>query len=426
MIERYEQKDLSALWTEEAKAGYFLKVEIALLEALETEKIIPLGVTDQFRTSKINITRIKEIESTTHHDVIAFCTSITEQHPEKIAKWFHFGCTSSDIIDTALALQLKDSLELILKDFKTSLKLLKEKALQTKDLLTIGRSHGMYAEPMSFGQKFLLAYTEFYRRYTELNAYLQTEIVGKISGAVGNYTVLSPAIEDKVLQNLGLQTEAVSTQIVSRDHLAKLTSILGLYACALERFEIEIRHLHRSDVGELYEGFREGQKGSSTMPHKKNPIAAENLSGIARLIRSYQNVANDNTLLWHERDISHSSAERLYLPDLLGLTLYSLRRMNQQLERLQINKEIIEKRAQEAYQALSSYYLHKILPSYEGSREELYDLIQKASFQSKTLKDFHEALSTIHPKLEKNINLSKVFLKSVDEIFRRVETKYPI
>ncbi len=426
MIERYEQKDLSLLWTDSAKFGYFLEVELALLKTLEAQKIIPKGVrADILAHALIDPDRIQEIESTTQHDVIAFCSSITEKLSSDSAKWFHFGCTSSDIIDTALSLQIKASLELILKDYQTSLKLLKSKADQFKHLLAIGRSHGMYAEPMSFGQKFLSHYCEFYRRYQELQDFIQNELTGKMSGAVGNYTILNPKIEAETLSELDLKVEPVSSQVIPRDRLAKLTSILALFASALERFEIEIRHLHRSDVGELYEGFAAGQKGSSTMPHKKNPIAAENLSGIARLIRSYLTVAHENTLLWHERDISHSSAERLYLPDMLGLTLYSLRRLNRQLERLVINESVVSHRAREAFQSLSSFYLHKILPHYKGTRDELYAKVQKVSFESKGLKEFTDGMNQIHP-LPELLHLEDVFLAHIEEVFVRVEKSYPI
>lgn len=426
MIERYEQKDLSLLWSDTAKFGYFLEVELALLKTLEAHKIIPAGVrTDIFAHAVIDPDRIREIEATTQHDVIAFCSSITEKLSAESAKWFHFGCTSSDIIDTALSLQLKASLELILKEYQTSLQLLKDKAVQFKHLLAIGRSHGMYAEPMSFGQKFLSHYCEFYRRFQELQEFVEHELTGKMSGAVGNYTILTPQIEADTLKELGLAVEPVSSQVIPRDRLAKLTSILALFASALERLEIEIRHLHRSDVGELYEGFATGQKGSSTMPHKKNPIAAENLSGIARLIRSYLTVAHENTLLWHERDISHSSNERLYLPDMLGLSLYALRRLNRQLERLVVNEAVVTQRAREAFQSLSSFYLHKLLPHYQGSREELYAKVQKVSFESKGLKEFTQGMNQIHP-LPELLHLEDVFLAHIDDVFVRVEKAYPI
>jgi adenylosuccinate lyase len=428
MISRYEQADMAALWSEEAKYGFFLDVELALLEAWEQLGTVPHGVAQQTRQiARINPERVREIEATTQHDVIAFCTSITEQVPPELGKWFHFGCTSSDVIDTALSLQVKRSLELILKEYQPVLHRLHALAVKHKRLLTIGRSHGMFAEPMSFGQKFLYAYAEFHRRYAELSAFAQFEVTGKMSGAVGNYTVVTPALEADVMQRLNISVEAVSTQIVPRDRLAKLASVIGLFAGALERFEIEIRHLHRSDVAEVAEGFAVGQKGSSTMPHKKNPIAAENLSGIARLLRSHMLVAHENILLWHERDISHSSAERLYLPDMFGLTLYALRRMNRQLQNLEVNEAMIRARAADAFQSLSSFYLHALLPQWTGPREELYALIQKAAFGAKSAADFHGAMTAATSlPLPVVTSLEDVYLKSVDATFARVAAAHPL
>lgn len=427
MVPRYEQKDITAVWSDEAKYGFFLEVELALLETLESFGKIPQQNAAQAIRSKakINAARVNEIEATTQHDVIAFCTSITEQVPAEIGKWFHFGCTSSDVIDTALALQLKKSLELILPEYKTVLGLLRDKAEQYKTLLTIGRSHGMYAEPMSFGQKFLLAYAEFSRRYQELTEFYQNELTGKMSGAVGNYTVLTPAMEVDLMKRIGLKAEPVSTQIVPRDRLAKLVSIAGLFAGALERFEIEIRHLHRSDVAEVAEGFAPGQKGSSTMPHKKNPIAAENLSGVARLLRSHLLVAHENILLWHERDISHSSAERLYLPDMFGLMQYALRRLQRQLKNLEVNEARIREKAEGAFQSLSSFYLHALLPDWKGTREELYAVIQAAAFGSKSAAEFQARLAQATPGVPQVKSLDEVYLKNVNETYQRVDQLYP-
>lgn len=427
MVPRYEQKDITAVWSDEAKYGFFLEVELALLETLESFGKIPKQNAAQAIRSKakINVARVNEIEATTQHDVIAFCSSITEQVPAEIGKWFHFGCTSSDVIDTALALQLKKSLELILPEYKTVLGLLRDKAEQYKTLLTIGRSHGMYAEPMSFGQKFLLAYAEFSRRYQELTDFHQNELTGKMSGAVGNYTVLTPAMEADLMKRIGLKAEPVSTQIVPRDRLAKLVSIAGLFAGALERFEIEIRHLHRSDVAEVAEGFAPGQKGSSTMPHKKNPIAAENLSGVARLLRSHLLVAHENILLWHERDISHSSAERLYLPDMFGLMQYALRRLQRQLKNLEVNEARIREKAEGAFQSLSSFYLHALLPEWKGTREELYAVIQAAAFGSKRAAEFQAKLAQATPGVPQVKSLDEVYLKNVNETYQRVDQLYP-
>ena len=428
MVPRYEQADMAAIWSEEAKYGFFLDVELALLEAWEQKSTVPAGTAAGIRAkAKVSAARVAEIEAVTHHDVIAFCTSITEQVNAAQGKWFHFGCTSSDVIDTALSLQVKASLALILPELKGALHDMRALADKHRRLLTIGRSHGMWAEPMSFGQKFLYAYAELHRRYTELVAFAEGELTGKMSGAVGNYAVLTPELEVDVMGRLGLAVEPVSTQVVPRDRLAKLASLAGLFAASLERFEVEIRHLHRSDVGEVAEGFVAGQKGSSTMPHKKNPIAAENLTGIARLLRSHMLIAHENVPLWHERDISHSSAERLYLPDMFGLWLYALRRLRRQLKNLEVDATRVQARAEGAFQSLSSYYLHALLPTWPHTREELYALIQKAAFGAQSAADFHDAVTKASPVPVPALKgLADVYLKHVDATFARVDAAHPL
>jgi adenylosuccinate lyase len=425
MIPRYEVSEVSSIWAEDRKYEYFLKVEIALLRALEEQKVIP-AVSRDFSAVKINLNRIHEIESTVHHDVIAFCTSITEQVGTS-GKYFHFGCTSSDIIDTALSLQIKDSLDLeiaSLSDLRTALW---EKANFAKHLYTLGRSHGMFAEPMSFGFKFLSYVSEFSRRLDDLKSYKES-LTGQMSGAVGNYTILNPAVEQSVLNDLGLKVEPLSTQVIPRDRLVKLASIQSGIADALERLAIEIRHLHRSDVNEVIEGFKPGQKGSSTMPHKKNPIASENISGLARVIRSHELIAHENTLLWHERDISHSSAERIWLPDSFGLCIYALRRATRMIGDLHLNEEKISARVESEFATASSYILHKLLPSFQGSREELYAHIQSASFSSNDRASFIDALRSKGLSID-GLNLNSVhdmYKEQTEAVFKRVQEAYNI
>ncbi|MEI8346619.1 MAG: adenylosuccinate lyase [Pseudomonadota bacterium] len=386
MIPRYEQEDITRIWSDEHKFETFLKVELALLSALEGDKIPP-GTTEKIHKSvHINSQRIQEIEKATHHDVIAFCTSITEQLPTEIGKFFHFGATSSDIIDSAMSIQIKESLDLIIPALQELLSAVYHKAQETSDLLAMGRSHGMDAEPMIFGQKFLGHYAEFFRRYQDLQHFYQNELTIQLSGAVGNYTIVSPEVEEKAGQILGMPIEPVSTQVTPRDHLAKLISIHGLLAAAIERACVEIRHLSRSDVAEVSEGFKKGQKGSSTMPHKKNPIATENLTGISRLLRSHVQVALENIVLWHERDISHSSTERLYLPDNLALMLYSLRRLKEVIVNLEIHHDNIENKVKNNPNYLSSFYLHFLLEKTTLSRDEIYTFVQKAAFSGQGLR----------------------------------------
>ena len=433
MISRYESKLISAIWNEEHKYQTFLKIELELLSALEEKKTIPPGIANTIsKTVKINPSRIDEIEQITRHDVIAFCTSITEQLPADIGKFFHYGVTSSDIIDSALSLQLKESLEVVFKSLDQFLEALKTRALETKDLMTLGRSHGMYAEPMSFGQKLLGHYVEFKRRREELENFYKNELTIQLSGAVGNYTILNPDIEESVAKKLGVNVEDVSTQIIPRDRIAKLISITSLLANAIERLAVEIRHLHHSDVNEVAEGFRAGQKGSSTMPHKKNPIACENLTGLSRFLRSHLNIALENSILWHERDISHSSAERLYLPDHFGIIVYALDRFTSTLNLLEIDWKIIEEKVLNHTHYLSSYYLHFLIAHCESmTREELYTIIQAASFDLEAKSNPLKYKSFIqnalmNKKIELNLpevtaeGLKEIYLKSVDHIFNRV------
>lgn len=433
MIERYDTHEISDIWSEHNKFKTFLEVELALIKALEGKRI-PQGITAAIsEKAKIVPERIKEIELTTKHDVIAFCTSITENLPSQISKYFHFGCTSSDIIDTATTIQIKKSVELIEKQMKKLLTQLWNQAENTKHIICMGRSHGMNAEPMSFGTKFLSFYSEFSRRHQELKDFLNNELTGQLSGAVGNYTVLTPEIEKEAIESLGLKVEPLSTQVIPRDRILKLVTITSMIASSIERIATEIRHLHHSDMRELHEGFSKGQKGSSTMPHKKNPVSGENLTGIARVIRSHVLIAHENNTLWHERDISHSSAERIMLPDNLGLTFYALRRLASTVENLVIHEDHIESKVLKDYSYLSSYVLHRLIEENESSREDIYKLVQEATFESKTIEEFKAMLEK--SELTKNTDLSflaslnetmlrNIYLKHVESIYSRVKEQY--
>lgn len=432
MIPRYEAKKITPIWTDENKYRMFLKVELELLRALEDKKMIPNGIADQI-DGKVEVrpTRIDEIELITRHDVIAFCTSITEQLPTDIGKYFHYGVTSSDVIDSALTLQIKESLDVVFQSLNSFLAALEKRAVETKNLMTLGRSHGMFAEPMSFGQKLLGHLVEFKRRKHELWDFYHNELTLQLSGAVGNYTILTPDIEENVARRLGVKVETVSTQIIPRDRIAKLISITSLLANAIERLAVEIRHLHHSDVKEVAEGFRPGQKGSSTMPHKKNPISAENLTGLSRFLRSHLNLALENSILWHERDISHSSAERLFLPDHFGILTYALDRFTSTLEMLEIDKIAIEKKVLSHTHYLSSFYLHFLIDHCQSmAREDLYSILQNASFDEEAKSHPEKFCLFIKKQLKaKNIELDlpkvdtdglrQIYLKSVDQIFKR-------
>ncbi len=433
MIPRYEAKAITPIWTDENKYRTFLHIELELLRALEEKKMIPTGIADKIQTTaEIRPARIDEIELVTRHDVIAFCTSITEQLPADIGKYFHYGVTSSDVIDSALTLQIKSSLEVVMKSYDAFLEALKSRAVESKMLMTLGRSHGMYAEPMSFGQKLLGHYAEFKRRRAELQEFYNNELTIQLSGAVGNYTILTPDIEESVAKKLGVKVEDVSTQIIPRDRIAKMISITSLVANAIERLAVEIRHLHHSDVREVAEGFRPGQKGSSTMPHKKNPIASENLTGLSRFLRSHLNMALENSILWHERDISHSSAERLYLPDHFGILTYALDRFTTTLNLLDIDAAVIEGKVLAHTHYLSSFYLHFLIKNCESlTREDLYAVVQKASFDPEAksspvkYREFIQndlksrKIDVVLPEVNAE-GLRNIYLKSVDHIFQRV------
>jgi adenylosuccinate lyase len=433
MIPRYEAKAITPIWSDENKFKTFLQIELELLRALEEKSMIPNGIAAKIeKTVQIKPERIDEIELVTRHDVIAFCTSITEQLPADIGKYFHYGVTSSDVIDSALTLQIKASLEVVMKSFDEFLEALKSRALETKTLMTLGRSHGMYAEPMSFGQKLLGHYAEFKRRRIELHEFYKNELTIQLSGAVGNYTILTPDIEESVAKKLGVKVEDVSTQIIPRDRIAKLISITSLIANAIERLAVEIRHLHHSDVREVAEGFRPGQKGSSTMPHKKNPIASENLTGLSRYLRSHLTMALENAILWHERDISHSSAERLYLPDHFGILTYALDRFTTTLNLLDIDTAVVEGKVLNHTHYLSSFYLHFLIKNCESmTREDLYSVVQTASFDLEAksspvlYRQFiqnelkNRKIDLVLPEVNAD-GLREIYLKSVDHIFKRV------
>jgi adenylosuccinate lyase len=438
MIPRYEVKEISQIWTDEEKFKAYLDAELAIMTALEARNLVPKGTAEKIRSKAvINPARIDEIEKVTRHDVIAFCTSITEQLDNETGRYFHFGVTSSDIIDTALTIQIKKSLEIVRQDLVKVLNALKDRSIELKDLITIGRSHGMTAEPLSMGQKFLGFYAEFYRGLEDLDNCIEKQLRSQFSGAVGNYTILSPKDEEVASKALGLKVESLSTQVIPRDRLARIISVGGIIASAIERIATEIRHLHRSEVNELHEGFAKGQKGSSTMPHKKNPIAGENLTGMARVLRSHTIIALENVVLWHERDISHSSTERMYLPDHFGLLSYSLRRLASTITNLNFHNEIIENRVKEQSSYLSSYYLHHLIEKTELSREDLYALVQSAAFKGQELQNaeaFHQTLEVLLKEKGYSLNLPKpnfaeiknIYLKAVDDIFSRVLTEYPL
>ena len=376
MIERYSRKELKNIWADENKYKIWLDIELAAAEAMEKLKIIPRGVVKKVRSkAKINVARILKIEDSVKHDVIAFLTSITEK-AGKEARFLHKGMTSSDVLDTCFNLQLKQSGEIILSDIKNLLSTIKKQALKHKMTLCIGRSHGIHAEPITFGLKMLTFYQEFLRNKKRLEAAIEEISTCAISGAVGTFANIDPRIESYVAKKLKLKIEPISTQIIPRDRHAHFFSTLGIIASSVERFATEIRHLQRTEVLEVEEFFGKKQKGSSAMPHKKNPILSENLTGLARLIRSSVVPALENVALWHERDISHSAVERNIGPDTTIALDFALVRLNGVVKNLNIYPKNMKKNLNLTNGLFFSQRVLIELTNVGFTREQAYALVQ--------------------------------------------------
>jgi len=377
MIERYSRKEIKDIWEDKNKYKIWLDIELAAAEAMEKLKIIPKGVVKKVKSkSKIKVKRILEIEEKVKHDVIAFLTSITEQ-AGKEARHLHKGMTSSDVLDTCFNLQLKQSGEILLKDIDILLATIKKQAVKHKHTLCIGRSHGIHAEPLTFGLKLLTFYQEFLRNKKRLQDSIKEISTCAISGAVGTFANIDPRIESYVSKKLKLEVEPISTQVIPRDRHAQFFSTLGIIASSIERFATEIRHLQRTEVLEVEEFFGKNQKGSSAMPHKKNPILSENLTGLARLIRSAVIPALENVALWHERDISHSAVERNIGPDATIALDFSLTRLNGVIKNLNIYPKNMIKNLNITNGLFFSKRILLELTNVGFTRERAYELVQK-------------------------------------------------
>ena len=428
MISRYSRKELVNIWSEENKYKIWLDVEIAAAQAMEKYKIIPKGVSSVVkRKGKINVKRIHQIESKVKHDVIAFLTSITEKAGYN-ARYLHQGMTSSDVLDTSLNIQLVQSGKILLSDIDRILSVLKKKALKYKFTPCIGRSHGIHAEPTTFGLKMAQAYTEMNRNLTRLKTASEEIRVGAISGAVGNYSSIDPKVEEYVCKKLGLKVEEISTQIIPRDRHAAFFSTLSVVASSIERLAVEIRHLQLTEIMEVSEFFFKGQKGSSAMPHKKNPIHSENLTGLSRLIRMSVIPSLENIALWHERDISHSSVERVIGPDTTVILDFALTRLSLLMENLIVYPENMEKNLYKLNGVIFSQNVLLKLTQKGMSREESYKIVQKnalkaidddVSFKDLLLND-KETMYVLSPKeLDQIFDISRYF-KHVDTIYKRI------
>ena len=383
MIERYTRPDMGALWTLRRRLEAWLEVEIAVCEAWARLGVIDPGSMDEIRRkADFDVERVLEIEERTRHDVIAFLTAV-EEKVGPAARFIHLGCTSSDIVDTANSLLLVRAGEMILAGFDTLLGTLRKMAFEHKGRLCMGRTHGIHAEPTSFGLKMAGFYAEFARHRTRFAAAVEGVRVGKISGAVGTYTALTPEVERIACELLGLGVDPISSQIIQRDRYAAYFTSLAVAAGGVERLCVELRHLQRTEVLEVEEGFSRGQKGSSAMPHKKNPISAENMTGLSRLIRSNSLAAMENMALWHERDISHSSVERVIMPDSTILMDYVLARLNGLLTDLRVIPENMERNLMASYGLYFSQRVLLALVEEAGmSRQEAYEKVQALAMRS--------------------------------------------
>jgi len=428
MIARYTLPEMGALWSDESKYRHWLEVEIAVCKAMSEMGIIPRkALRTIVSKADFDVKRINEIEAVTNHDVIAFLTSVSEfVGPD--SRYIHFGMTSSDMLDTALSLQMKKAAVLIDKKLVSALSKIKKLALKYKMTPIIGRTHGVAAEPTTLGLKFAVWYTELERGKERFKTAAERAAVGAISGAVGNFANIDPRIEARVCKLLGLKVDKVSTQVIQRDRHAEYVTSLAILMSSVEKFGIEIRNLHRTEISEVMEGFAKGQKGSSAMPHKKNPITSERLSGIARLIRGYSTTAMENIPLWHERDIAHSSAERVILPDSAILADYGLKLFNDILGRLTINpKRMLDNINIYGGIVFSQRLLLKLTKAI-GDRDKAYRMVQRNAMTAyqggtgfkelvKKDKDITGILSDA--EIDESFEMDYYF-KNVGKIFKRV------
>ncbi len=429
MIERYSRPEMRAIWTEENKFRAWLEVEICSCEAWAELGVIPKEDVKVLREkADFNIDRIYEIEQETRHDVIAFTRAVSETLGSE-RKWVHYGLTSTDVVDTASGYLLKQANVILRQDITHFIAILKNKAKEHKDTAMMGRTHGVHAEPTTFGLKMALWYEEMKRNLERFERAADTVEYGKMSGAVGTYANIDPSIEVFVCNKLGTKAAPISTQTLQRDRHAEYMATLALIATSLDKFATEIRALQKSEFREVEEAFAKGQKGSSAMPHKRNPIGCENISGLARVIRGYMLSAYENVPLWHERDISHSSVERVILPDATMLLNYMLNRLGNIIKNLTVFPENMKKNMQKTYGVPFSGRVMTKLIDKGLSREQAYDMVQpramRAWEEQKSFRDILEGDKDITARLSAD-EIADCFdpswhLKHVDTIFKRLE-----
>jgi adenylosuccinate lyase len=428
MIDRYTLPRMGAVWTQTRKYELWWQVELAVCEAMEHMGQVPRGVTARIHKKvTINPSRIAAIEQVTKHDVIAFLESVAEQ-TGKDGRFIHAGLTSSDIVDTSLAVQMVEAAALILEDVRGLLGSLRELAFAHRDTLMVGRSHGIHGEPISFGWKVAIWYQEFQRQQHRLEAAIADIAVGKLSGAMGTYAHLSPSIEKAVCHRLGLKPAPISNQVIQRDRHAAFLSTLALMAASIEKVATEIRHLQRTEVLEAEEFFESGQKGSSAMPHKRNPIGSENLCGLARVVRSNSLAALENVALWHERDISHSSAERIILPDSTILIDYMLVRLTKMLSTLVVYPQRMLTTLNQTGGLIYSQRLLLALIDKGAIRKEAYEHVQQHAMAAWKGEGNFQTLIELDPFIANHLTVKeiatcfdpKAYLRYQQQIFTRV------
>lgn len=428
MIERYSRPQMAAIWESKNKYETWLKVELLACEAMVGRGEAPKSALKVIRSrAKIDPDRIDELEKTVKHDVIAFLTSITEKVGEE-GRYLHMGMTSSDVLDTALAVQMRQAADILIGDLRSLLEVLKRRAEEHKETIMIGRSHGVHGEPITFGLKMALWYEETKRNLLRMQQAKEIISFGKISGAMGTFAHLHPSVETAVCEKLGLKPEPVSNQIVQRDRHAQFLQTLALIAASLDKFATEIRHLQRTEVLEAEEPFEKGQKGSSAMPHKRNPIGCENICGLARVIRSHAQAALENVPLWHERDISHSSVERIILPDSTILLDFMLARFTKIMKGLFVHPERMTRNLDLTGGTIYSQKVLLLLIQKGMKREKAYEIVQSAAMEVFNKGGSFKKAILSHPDLSKRLSVQEIeacfdprqFVSHIETIYKRV------
>jgi adenylosuccinate lyase len=428
MIDRYTLPEMGALWSEETKFQKWLDVEIAVCEVHAEMGTIPQDALEQIKSrAKFSVARISEIEKTTDHDVIAFTTNLAESIGAA-ARFVHYGLTSSDVVDTANALLLRNACDIVLDKIAALLEVLKRRAFEFKSTPQVGRTHGIHAEPTSFGLTFALWYDEMRRNDQRLRQARETVAVGKISGAVGAFAHLDPQVEEKVCARLGLKAAPVSTQIIQRDNYAEYLCTLAIIASSLDKFALQIRHWQRTEVREAQEKFKRGQKGSSAMPHKRNPILSERICGMARVVRANSIVGLENVALWHERDISHSSAERVVLPDSSIAIDYMLQKMASLIDGLVVYPERMLENLNATRGSIFSGQLLLVLAQAGVSREQAYEWTQRNALKAWDEGTELQPLVLADKEIRAHLSADQIarafsldtYLRNVEKVFARV------